>query len=53
MSAPNKRTQFLIDLNRWKANKMTTSQLRENWKAGKYPTDGWAYGYLKHYGVTA
>jgi hypothetical protein len=48
---PNRRTQLLIDLNRWKANKMTTSQLRENWKAGKYPTDEWARFYLGVYGL--
>jgi len=48
---PNPRTQFLIDINRWKAGKMKTDHLRENWKAGRYPTDDWALFYLKHYGV--
>jgi hypothetical protein len=45
------RTQFLIDLNKWKAGKMTKDQLRKNWTEGKYPKDDWARFYLKHYGV--
>jgi len=51
MSKPNSRTRFLIDLERWKARKMTTAQLIENWKAGAYPTDEWSKFYLQHYGV--
>jgi len=47
----NKRTKFLIDLNSWKDGRMTKAQLRENWKAKKYPQDDWAKFYLRHYGV--
>jgi hypothetical protein len=48
---PNNRTQFLIDLDRWKRGKMSKAALRDNWKAGRYPTDAWAKFYLQHYGV--
>ena len=45
------RTQFLIDLNRYRDGKMKVEELRKNWREGKYPKDDWAIWYLREAGL--